>query len=219
MNVQHDKSLIGYGSQELVEHGYGCIAADVLRLEFLYNLDREHEQVSSRQRNRIMKSVMDAIGDRFSCYQYNVPRDAKYDSPDWALFFWCRPATKDEDVFGDGRDYSYFTLTINPLYAPEKRQEICDQVIQLLNMKYAGLSNLYFTVQYATLLDNRRITDDAARLAPALNGRKWTYHGQDGKLVYTQRGLSFMRKYAKRKGYLLDATDILQIAWEEEAAA
>lgn len=112
MNITHDQSLIGYDSRELIKRGYGCMAIDVLRLEFLYTPDKAQgsERMSPQQRNHIMKSVMDTIADRFPCYQYNVPREMKYHSQDWALFFWCREAAGDNDTAGDGRDYSYFML-------------------------------------------------------------------------------------------------------------
>ncbi len=38
MDVQYDKSLIGYGSQELVEYRYGWIAANVSR-DAKYDID------------------------------------------------------------------------------------------------------------------------------------------------------------------------------------
>ena len=107
MNITHDQSLIGYDSRELIKRGYGCMAIDVLRLEFLYTPDKAQkpEKRSPQQRNHIMKSVMDTIAARFPCYQYNVPRNMQYHSQDWALFFWCREAAGENDTAGDGRDY------------------------------------------------------------------------------------------------------------------
>ena len=63
MNITHDQSLIGYDSRELIKRGYGCMAIDVLRLEFLYTPDKAQkpEKMSPQQRNHIMKSVMDTI--------------------------------------------------------------------------------------------------------------------------------------------------------------
>lgn len=221
MNITHDQSLIGYDNQELIKHGYGCMAVDVLRLEFLYTPDkaREPEQITPQNRTHIMKSVMDTIAERFPCYQYNVPRDMKYHSQAWTLFFWCRAATGENDAVGDGRDYSYFTLTLNPLYSPKMRQEVCDQVLSLLNTQFPDLSNLYLTIQYAALLDHQKIEHDAAHFAPNLNGINWSFHGMEGRLVYTQKGLFFMKKYAKRKGCLLHSTDILKITWQRNSAA
>ncbi len=218
MNIKHDQSLIGYDSRELIEHGYGCVVVDVLRLEFLYThgLSHEHEEVSPQERNRIMKSVLDIIAGRFPCYQYNVPRDMKYHSQDWALFFWCRTSTGETDTAGDGRDYSYFTLTLNQQYSPEMRQTVCDQVLSLLNSKFAALSNLYLTIQYEALLDHKKIANDAARLAPMLNGKKCVYHGMKGSLILTNTGLFFKKKYAKRFGYALTPSDVLQIKWQME---
>lgn len=221
MNIKQDQSLIGYDSRELIEHGYGQIAVDVLRLEYLYSRSQRqaHSEVSQEQRNRIMKSVLDTIAGHFPCYQYNVPREMKYGSKDWALFFWCREAAGENDTAGDGRDYSYFTLTLNELYSNEKRKEVCDQVLRLLNTKFSDLSNLFLTIQYAALLDHQKIAKEVAQYAPKLNGIKWSYHGKEGRLVYTQKGLFFMEKYAKRKGYLLYSTDILKIIWQRKTTA
>lgn len=154
MNIKQDHSMIGDGSRELIEHGYGQIAVDVLRLEYLYSSVQQQgdSEVSQKQRNRIMKSVLDTIAARFPCYQYNVPRDTQYKSQDWALFFWCRSSPGENGAGYDGRDYSYFTLTLNELYSHEKRQEICDQLLHLLNTKFSNLSNLFLTVQYAALV-------------------------------------------------------------------
>lgn len=221
MNITHDQSLIGYDSRELIKRGYGCMAIDVLRLEFLYTPDKAQkpEKMSPQQRNHIMKSVMDTIAARFPCYQYNVPRDMQYHSQDWALFFWCREAAGENDTAGDGRDYSYFTLTLNQQYSAEMRQKVCDQVLSLLNSKFAALSNLYLAIQYEALLDHKKIADDAARLAPMLNGKKCVYHGMEGSLILTKTGLFFKKKYAKRFGYALTPSDVLQIEWQMETAA
>ena len=149
MNIKHDQSLIGYDSRELIEHGYGCVVVDVLRLEFLYThgLAHEHEEVSPQERNSIMKSVLDIIAGRFPCYQYNVPRDMKYHSQDWALFFWCRTSTGETDTAGDGRDYSYFTLTLNQQYSPEMRQTVCDSPYSTVSSPLFPICTLPFSMR------------------------------------------------------------------------
>lgn len=216
MNVKHDQSLIGCDSRELIEHGYGCIAVEVLRLAFLYPpaQDQGQKKVSPQQRNRIMKAVMDTIADRFPCYQYNVPRGMKYHSQDWSLFFWCR----DLPPTGE-RDYSYITLSFNSHHTREQQQEICNQVLGLISERFSTMDSLEVTLQYAAFLDKEKISRDAAQAAPALDGEQCVYCHHAGRLVYVQDNLYFMKKYAKRKGYLLAPADVLRMKWQLSAAA
>ena len=80
MNITHDQSLVCYVSRELIKRGYGCIAIDVLRLEFLYTPDKVQgtEKMPPRRRNRIIKFVVDTISKSFPRYQYIVPRGIKF---------------------------------------------------------------------------------------------------------------------------------------------
>ena len=65
----------------------------------------------------------------------------------------------------------------------------------------------------------QKMVDDAKRLAPSLDGRRCVYHHFEGRLVYVENTLFFMKKYAKHLGYALGPADTLQIKWRLEDAA
>ena len=204
MNIKHDQFLISAEGRALIERGYGIADLNTLRFEFLYpsgdgQNGTETVRPSSRLRNEIMKSVIDAIAGQLICYQYNAPQNIPYGSPEWDLYFWCLCLEAVNSPFGDGRDYSYFTLTFNQAHSPEKRREICNRVLKLLETQFGALDNLYLFIQYAAAMDEKKISADAESAAPALDGKRCSYHHHEGKLVYTQGSL-FYEKVRKEKG-------------------
>ena len=224
MRIKHNRSLISAEMLKLVEQGYGSIAPSALCLEFLYLPDdpQDHETVlhpSLQERNKIMKAVMDTIAGQFTCYQYDAPKSICFESKEWELYFWCRVFSDASDFAGEYRDFSYFRLSFNSNHSLEQQKEICDQALSLLNARFGSLANLFVAVQYTAALDEQKIADDAKRLAPSLDGRRCVYHHFEGRLVYVENTLFFMKKYAKHLGYALGPADTLQIKWQIEDAA
>lgn len=174
MRIKHNRSLISAEKLELVEHGYGSITPSALSLEFLYLSDnpQDHETVlhpSPQERNKIMKAVMDAIARQFTCYQYDAPKSICFESKEWDLYFWCRVFSDASDFAVEYRDFSYFRLSFNSNHSPEQQKEICDQALSLLNARFGSLANLFVSVQYTAALDERKMADDAKRIAPSLD--------------------------------------------------
>lgn len=117
-----------------------------------------------------------------------------------------------------GRDYSYFTLTFNEAHLPEERKKVCAFALQLLKDKFGDSPNLSVTVQYTATLDEKKIRQAAEQMLPNLLKRKCVYREMTGRIKQTSKGVFFMKKHAKSRGYLLSPASILQIGWALDAA-
>lgn len=174
MNVRHDRSYISENSRDLIGRGYAAEVLDTLRFRFTYtqverdaNRSRAQTQpyadgIAERAKAAMLRSaemeqIMATIAEQFVCYQYD---DRKYPFRDggWDLFFWCNCFFNTMPGHGlDGRDYSYFTLSFNEQHTAEKRKEICDSVLALINKKFPANPHLDIALQYLDMSDyNRR---------------------------------------------------------------
>ena len=174
MNIRHDRSYISENSRDLIGRGYAAEVLDTLRFRFTYtqverdaNRSRAQTQpyadgIAERAKAAMLRSaemeqIMATIAEQFVCYQYD---DRKYPFRDggWDLFFWCNCFFNTMPGHGlDGRDYSYFTLSFNEQHTAEKRKEICDSVLALINEKFPANPHLDIALQYSALLDYTRI--------------------------------------------------------------
>ena len=63
-------------------------------------------------------------------------------------------------------------------------------------------------------MDDKKIAEGAKAALSSLVGKKCTYGHMDGKIVETERGVFFVKKYAKSKGYKLSESDVLRLSWQ-----
>lgn len=243
MKIKHDHSYISSSDMEFVNRGYGCERVRSLRFSFVY---MEAQQEANRAKNQgidlsspewaavvneaaKMKSehmarVMEAIGAKHWCYQYNQDRDLElFKSDDWDLFFWCNSFYTSTRGALSGRDYSYFTLNFNEAQSAEKQKAVYDSVMEIL-AQFQGDENIEVAVQYEIALDDAKIKEMAATVASNLVGKRTTYSpsggvilfpgfDMEGRIVEANGKLFFMKKRARNKGYLLSDKEILKIFW------
>lgn len=162
--------------------------------------------------------VMEAIAKSFVCYQYDKEHGPEFDSTDWELFFWCKDLSQTCDGRIQGRDYSYVRLTFNSRQDALRHKELLDRLLLLVTERFSELDNLSVEVQHKTRFFDERIRRDAAEIAKKLGGMKCRYKDMDGKLVYTENGLIFMKKRARTHGYTISPSEILRMSWEMDAA-
>ena len=245
MKINHDRSYISPADREFVERGYGREYVRNFRFQYIYTkeerqanhvfservgLDSLEWQAScveaAKTKSAHMVQVMEAIGAKHWCYQYNKDRDmGLFKSDNWDLFFWCNDfySTMRNPALS-GRDYSYFTLNFNNSQSAEKQKEVYESVMQILS-QFQNDEHIEVTVQYAVALDEAKIRKDANNVSASLIGKRTTYSPasglisvpgfeMEGRIVEANGSLFFMKKRARNKGYLLSAEEILRISWK-----
>lgn len=190
--------------QSLVEHGLAQVRPKTIEVLYSGRTDREVKQ-------RSMRDAMDEIDSKLIMYQYNKNRSLSYNSGSWSLFFWCR-----YDHDRDELDMSYCTLTVNTNLSAETAELVVSETVKVLDEKFSAVPEVYVTVFDGAVRDCNRIEDEARRLSPAIVGRTVTYRGMGGKIVSTRSGLAFLKKRARTRGYILQAEELLQLAWSLE---
>lgn len=229
MTVNYDKSYLPAGYEEFVSRGYAAEDIYHLRFDFCYTDEqrdenrREHDTLSEdawRERcrlaceanNTFMHKVMEAIAQRFVCYQYDKEQERKinYGSDQWDLFFWCGDWTKESGL--TGRNYTYFTLGMNKANTVEQNAELCKELLELLERAFGNSENLDVAIQYCLRWDKEKLANDAKLAAKKLVGKRVSYCGMDGRLVESNGKVYFMKKYARNKGYLVDDPDLIRLA-------
>lgn len=160
-----------------------------------------------------MERVAAVIAQNFKVYQYGGEDDVPYSS-DWDLFFWCN----DYNLRGlpTGRDYGYFTLSFNSRHSPERRQEILDRAMRVLEL-FADDENLHVAVQYEAVMDNAKIEHDAKLAIPRIAGRNCRYSSMEGRVEANGKALFFRKKRSRKYVYRLTDTEILSISWQLSA--
>ena len=233
MNINHDRSYIDASSLDFVQRGYAIEDLHSLRIRFEYTEeekqanrecaerlsdDREawgaHCRDAAQMRSNAMRPVMEALGRKFVCYQFEPDCGVDYGSDKWDLFFWCNDFYQTTGGKFSGRDYSYFTLTFNERMTAEQRLDVCNRVLAFLVDRFEDHIHLSVSVQYKVTMDDKKIAEDAKAALPSLVGQKCTYGHMDGKIVESERGAFFVKKYARTRGYQLSDSDVLRLSWK-----
>lgn len=232
MIINHDKSYIA-SAEDLIARGYATEDLHSLRFRFEYTdaeKERNREERSKIDslpaaerndffckaalfRSNTLFPIMEAISRAFVCYQYDDNTQVPYDSDEWELFFWCNDLYFTASSSLSGRDYSYFTLSFNDRMTQEQRVELCNRVLDFLVKNFSDNEHLRVDIQYSTAYAEQKLESDAQSVAVSLNGKRCLYCGMVGRIVYTDAGAFFMKKYAKNKGYKLTDIDILRLKW------
>lgn len=242
MEINHDHSYISKSDKEFAARGYGHEYVRNFRFQYVYT-EAENQanhalagrcspedwskycMEAAQFRSRHMESVMEAIGAKHWCYQYNKGRDLKsFGSDDWDLFFWCNDFHNTLRNSLSGRDYSYFTLNFNMNQSVNKQREVYESVMQTLS-QFQSDKNINVTIQYDISLDETKIKAEADRVAQSLVGKRVSHTPSsgifslagwkmEGRIIESNGSLYFMKKRARKQGYLLCASDILKIFWE-----
>ena len=231
MNIIHDRSYIDASSLDFVQRGYAIEDLHSLRIRFEYTEEEKNANKAfadshtndewnarcvdmAQIRSNAMRPVMEALGRKFVCYQFEPDCGVDYSSDKWDLFFWCNDFYQTTGGKFSGRDYSYFTLTFNERMTADQRLDVCNRVLAFLVDRYEDYTHLSVAVQYKVMMDDKKIEEDAKAALPSLVGQKCTYGHMDGKIVETERGIFFVKKYARNKGYKLSDSDVLRLSWK-----
>jgi len=248
MEIKHNRSYIQSSDREFAARGYGHERVRSLRFQFVYTEEQleanrkrpgpsdmsvqEWDDIcakSAQMRSNHMERVMQAIGEKHWCYQYNKDHDLTlFKSDDWDLFFWCNDFYNSMRGALSGRDYSYFTLNFNNSQSVEKQRKVYDSVMQIIG-QFQNDENIEVTVQYEVVLDDAKIKADADAVAESLIGKRVSFAPSGGAIsipcppmkgrIVSENGRPFfMKERARRYGYRLDDKDILRIFWNMEKA-
>lgn len=232
MKILHDNSWVRPDDRQLVEYGYA--AEDLYNLRLSYVPTPEEAEKARRQcaeqenfwrteewastalaHSEELHQVMETIAEKFLCYQYGDDSELPYDGELWDLFFWCNCFFNTAHGTNlTGRDYRYITLSFNEKRSIESRKATCDGVLDLLQAHYADNPHLEVAVQHQLQLDHKRIKRDIQLVLPELMKQPFQYGGMEGRLVKTDCGAFFMKKYAKKYGYPISDTTLLRTALE-----
>ena len=234
MQIIHDHSYISQRERELKSHGYACESIYSLRFSFVFTEAQKaenrayadkvglqsdawdaHITASARKRSQHMERAADAMAQNFKIFQYGSEDEVPYSS-DWDLFFWCNDFSSTMRGLLAGRDYSYFTLSFNSRHSPERRQEILDRAMRVLEL-FADDENLHVAVQYETVMDDAKIEHDAKLAIPKITGRSCEYSSMEGRVETNGEALFFRKKRSRKYVYRLTDTEILSLSWQLSA--
>lgn len=233
MILKFDRSYMKPDTRKLIECGYAREVPNQLIFRFEYTEEQAAQnrtmaatlskeawkslaERETLRRSGMMEPVMNAIAEKFTCYQYDPEASIVYRSAEWDLYFYCRRRDV-PDAEGPARDFSYFTLSFNREHTVEQRMEICGRVIQLLQARFAAHPNLRVSVQYMGWLDAEKIHCSVQRALPSLDGKRCVYHNYEGRVVLAGDQIFFMKKHAKTRGFALSEADALLISLEGAA--
>lgn len=244
MNIRQ-KSFISSIDLELANHGYGeevlksvtfhydCTEEqkkDNVAFSYAVGMDSPEWEAycdeARKKRSEHMARIMEAIAAKLICCQYNLDDNVLYQSQDWDLFFWCNTFWNTTNGRFSGRDYDGFSLTFNDAHSKERREEIYKRLIDALSI-FNNDENLSISVQHGIKLDEKKIRQDAKIAAPLLVGKRVQYQiknelfnltapPMEGRVVEHDGKYYFMKKRARKCGYLLDDKAILKIFWDLE---
>lgn len=234
MQIRHDHSYVTQAQQEFISRGYACEGLYSLRFSYAFTEVQKaknrayadkvglgsdawnaHITSSARQRNGHMERIAAVLAQNFKVYQYDDREDIPYRS-DWDLFFWCNDFSATMRGLLSGRNYSYFTLSFNDKHTPERRQEVYDRAMRVLEL-FADDVNLDVAVQYTAVMDEARIKRDAAVIAPKIAGRSCTYGNMEGRVEQGSERLYFRKKRSRKYIYRLTDAEILSLSWQLSA--
>lgn len=235
MKVWHDHFMLGNLDGEYISRGYAEdeIESVIIRFEYSEEQKKENERkaktmtpeqwtaccaAESQKKSAYIFPVMDDIAKNFVCYQHDKEHGPKYEYSDWELYFWCMSLSPPLDERTYDRDYSFIKLNFNDRHDALKHKEICNRLLLFVAERFSELDNLSFEVYHKTRFFDEKINREAAELAKRLGGMKYRYKGVDGRLLYTENGLVFMKKRARTHGYIINPREILRISWKMEAA-
>ncbi len=234
MQIRHDHSYVTQAQQEFISRGYACEGLYSLRFSYALTEAQKaenrayadeaglgsdawntHIADSARRRSDHMERVATVLARNFKVYQYDGEEAVPYKS-DWDLFFWCNDFSQTMRGLLSGRDYAYFTLSFNDKHTPERRQEVCDRVMRILE-PFADDVNLDVAVQYTAIMDEDRIRRDAALIAPRIAGRSCVYGNMEGRVEQGNERLYFRKKRSRKYVYRLADAEILALSWQLSA--
>ena len=236
MRIWHDRSYIGSSDKIFVTHGMAENDFHSVRFSFVYTEEQqkenartakfltshewsEHCTAARRFQSDYMFPVMDAIAERFMCYQFDKTRQSQYDSDEWEMFFWCNDLYNTTGGKLSGRDYSYFTLSFNERHTTSRHQEICERLLEFLAGRFSTLDNLSVAVQHKTRFFEEKIEEEAKTLAPRYYGTAGSYRRMNGRFINSAGRLIFMKKYARSHGYVVGPHELLMMSWMKEQTA
>lgn len=234
MKVWYDRYKLDNLDGEYISRGYAEEDIFSVTVRFEYSEEQKEENrrkaktmtleqwiaccsEADKKKSVYIFPVMEAIAKSFACYQYDKEHGPRFEISDWELFFWCNSFSAPHDGGFEGRDYSYIRLTFNSRHDALRHKEILDQLLLLVTERFSELDNLSLEVQHKARFFDEKINRDAAEIAKRLGGMKCKYKDMDGKLLYTEKGLIFMKKRARTHGYTISPREILRMSWELEA--
>ena len=226
MEIKEDRTYCDSMGMEFISQGYA--EEDVFSLRLNYVCDRSiprREPAQNmpdgkeryrflNQRNQEMAAVMAAIAHEFVCYQYSDTAEIPYMTSKWDWFFWCNhfPSYYAADGLV-GRDYSYFTLTVNERQAKQQHRENTERLVRFLKSNFSGNPHLQVTIQYQVNYDDDKIAQACGQIKKLLAGARIQYAGRAGKLAMKNNQLIFCPKYAKKRFFRPDEKELLYLYW------
>ncbi|WP_308856729.1 hypothetical protein [uncultured Oscillibacter sp.] len=233
MDIQHNHSYLSADDRAIIAHGYGVELPHSLNLRFQYTevelcanrIQREQcspdewEAICRQEairKSEAIHAVMDVISKAFICYQYDHDRSLTYRNRTWDLFFWCNSFSNTMRGYSmSGRDYSDTRLSFNEEHDTETRLNMYTKVLSLIETQFNEDPNLHLVVQYKLYRYQEKIDTKVKELLPQMLGHPCYYHQMDGKIVETEKGIFFMKKYARTRGYPLDNSKLLLLYWAQ----
>lgn len=233
MKINHDQRLLAYGADEFVSRGLAENRPDSIHIRFVYTEAQRAENARNAQilpeaewntrcnaeaerRSEYIRPVMEAIAERFGCYQYNEKRFFAYCSGDWDLFFWCNDFHSTTNGAVTGRDFAHISLSFNDRHDTTRREEIRRDLMRLLVDDFSDMENLSITIQYETHFFDAKIYEIVKANETKLDGLKCHYLGVYGRIVKNGEYFYFMKKRARTCGRLLSQRELLSLLWQSE---
>ena len=234
MKINHDRSFLDCRADAFISRGLAETRPYSIRIRFEYTEAQRGENVhfaeahtreewnarcsrEAKTRSEYIRPVMEAIAQKFVCYQYEaLGKYVKYCGPDWDLFFWCNDFHSTTNGAFSGRDFSYLTLSFNDRHDTTRREEIRRDLMRLLVDDFSDMENLAVAVQLETHFFDGKISEIVKANHAKLDGLKCHYLGTDGRLVKSGDHFYFLRKRARTCGHLMSERELVAMLWQSE---
>lgn len=220
MQIKYDYS---YANKTLVDLGYGTIGVHSLVFDRCFS-DEEMEEnrkiaeeygTNSEVRNERydqkgkliceqMKHMMKILNEKYSIAQYN--ENVKYGMHD--LHFYCNKGWNNKSW------YDHIQMCFNEKKGYDDNGKLLNEILDILSNM--DLKNVKCRVQYETIVDEKRLHDDALKVCEQYEGKLINYRGVEGKIKCVgsnnnQKEYGFFKKGARSKYYIISDSDLIML--------
>lgn len=151
-----------------------------------------------------MEQMMIILNAKYSIAQYND--SIKYGTHD--LHFYCNRGWNNKTW------YDHIQMCFNEKNGQEENNKLLSELLDILSSM--ELKNVGCRVQYETVVNDKKLHEDAIKICKQYEGKFIFYRGAEGKIKCVsdnnnQKEYGFFRKGAKNKYYRISDSDLVML--------
>jgi len=151
-----------------------------------------------------MEYMMNILNEKYLIAQYN--KNVKYGTHD--LHFYCNRGWNNKTW------YDHIQMCFNENKGEEENNRLLCELLDILSAM--ELKNVSCRVQYKTIVNQKKLHEDALKICKQYEGKFINYRGMVGKIKYItnsegQQEYGFFKKGAKNKYYRINDADLVML--------